>query len=236
MTDNNVQQKIGVFLAVDSPITRQGANSMVSRQEDMEVVGQTGNVREALSMMGDILPKTVVVVHTIPPKGSFELVYRLREISPEVSVIVLAEYEDDDGLLQAIMAGASAFLTKESTNGQLLNTVRKVFNGEQPVSQSVLSRPRVASRILERFQELSSMTTGLEPLVAPLSSSESEVLHLIASGNPTEALTHSLNISKDTAQSHVTSILHKLNVNERTRNAVAALSGWGGIKGEPSIV
>ena len=87
--DIETQQKIGVFLAVDSPITREGANSMMSRQKDMEVVGQTGSATEALSLVGDILPKTVVVVHTFPPKGSFELVYRLREISPEVSVILL---------------------------------------------------------------------------------------------------------------------------------------------------
>ena len=101
-------------------------------------------------------------------------------------MILLAEYEDDDGLLQAIMAGAAAFLTKENTNGQLLDTVRRVFNGERPVSRSVINRPRVASHILERFQKLSSMTTGLEPLVAPLSSNENQVLNLIASGNSTE--------------------------------------------------
>lgn len=232
MIDKETKEKIGVFLAVDSPITRQGANSIMSRQEDIEVVGQTGNAQEVLSMVGDILPKTVVVVHTVPPRGSFELVYRLREISPEVSVIVLTEYEDDDGLFQAIMAGASAFLTKEGTNGQLLDTVRSVFNGERPVARNILSRPTVASRILERFRELSSMTTGLEPLVAPLSPNESEVLNLIANGNSIKTVITSLGVDKLTVESYVASILRKLNVNERTRNAVVALCGWGSMTGE----
>jgi len=220
--DKWTQERIGVFLVAESQIARQGAHWIMSQEEDIDVVGQAGSADEAFSVTGNITPKTVVL-RAIPPNGNFEVVYRLREISPEVSVIVLAEYEDDEGLFQAIVTGASAFLTKETSNEQLLTTIRRVASGEKLVGHKILSRPRVALRILERFQELSSMATELEPLVAPLSSRENEVLHLIASGNSIEAIASSLNIDKQEIEADVTSALHKLDVNERTRNAVLAL-------------
>ena len=91
------QQKIGVFLIAENRIDRQGAYSMMSKQQDIEVLGQASSVEEVLPIAGDILPRTVVV-HSVITEGSLRMVHRLREISPEVSVIVLAEYEDDDNL------------------------------------------------------------------------------------------------------------------------------------------
>jgi len=220
------QQKIGVFVIEKNPISRQGTYSAISEQKDIEIVGQAGSNEEALSMAADILPRTVVV-HAIPPKGSFGLVHRLSELSPEVSVIVLAEYEDDEELFHAIMAGASAFLTKGSSEKQLFSTIRNAFSGECPLAKSVLSRPGVASRILERFHELSSSAMGLEPLVAPLSSREEEVLKLIADGISTQTISSSLNTGERAIEGNVKSILHKLNVNERTRSAVVALLSYG---------
>ncbi len=224
--NKEAQQKIAVFVVDKNPISRQGACSTISQQQDMEIVGQAGSAEEALSIAGDILPGTVVV-HAIPPKGSFGPVSRLREVSPGVSVIVLAEYEDDEEIFHAIVAGASAFLTKGNSDKQLFSTIRSVFSGERPLSKSVLSRPGVALRILEQFRELSSAATGLEPLVAPFSSREKEVLKLIADGNSTRAIASSLNTNEQAIEGYVTSILHKLNVNERTRSAVGALLSFG---------
>lgn len=147
MLENETKQKIGVFLGIDSPIVRLGARSLVSQQEDMEVVGQTDNANETSTISGYIPPRAVVV-QTIIPRGSFEAVYRLREASPEISVIVLAEYEDDEALFQAIMTGASAFITKESTNEQLLDTIRRVFSGERLICQNILSHPSIVMRII----------------------------------------------------------------------------------------
>ena len=214
MPDKWTEQKIGVFLIAESPVARQGALSVISQQDDIEVVGQAGSADEPFSITGNITPRTVVL-RAIPPRGSFEMIGRLREISPEISVIVLAEYEDDDGLFQAIMAGAYAFLTKETTPEQLLVAIRRVANGERLLGENILNRPRIALWILERFRELSSMTNEFELLVAPLSPSEHHVLHLIATGNPVEAIVNSLNVSKQVIATRVASALRKLDVNER---------------------
>jgi len=138
--DKWTQERIGVFLVAESQIARQGAHWIMSQEEDIDVVGQAGSADEAFSVTGNITPKTVVL-RAIPPNGNFEVVYRLREISPEVSVIVLAEYEDDEGLFQAIVTGASAFLTKETSNEQLLTTIRRVASGEKLVGHKILVDP-----------------------------------------------------------------------------------------------
>ena len=222
MTDIGTEQKIGVFLVAESLIVRLGALLLISQQEDIEVVGETGSADEAFSITGDITPETVVL-HVIPPQGSFELTFRLREVLPEIPVIVLAEYEDDDGLFQAIKAGASAFITKESTKEKIFETIRRVAHGERLISRNILRRPRVALRILERFQILSSVTRGLEPLVAPLSLTEEEVLQHIINGNLTELIASYLNISEPAVAEHMISILHKLDVNERIRSTAESL-------------
>jgi len=222
VSGTGIEQKIGVFLVADSLIARLGALLLISQQEDIEVVGEAGNADEAFSITGDITPETVVL-HAIPPKGSFELTARLREVQPEISVIVLAEYEDDEGLLRAILAGVSAFITKVSTREEIFDTIRKVADGERLISRNVLRRPRVARRILERFQKPSSVAKGLEPLVASLSATEEDVLERIARGNPSGEIAAYLNISELAVAHHVASILHKLDVNERTRTIAESL-------------
>ncbi|UCH43219.1 MAG: response regulator transcription factor [Dehalococcoidales bacterium] len=222
MTDKSIKQKIGVFLVAESSIARQGAAAIISQQDDMEMIGQAGDTDEAFSLTGDITSR-MVVLRVLPPKGSFEVVHRLRDISPETSVIVLAEFEDDEGLFQAALAGVSAYLTKGCANEQLLSTIRTVASGEQLICRNILNRPRVAAKILERFRELSSITKGLEPLVAPLSSIEEEVLRLVATGNPVETVAYELNASQKVVVNHITSIMHKLDVNQRTHQAVASL-------------
>jgi len=222
LTGISTEQKTGVFLVAESCIARLGALLLISQQEDIEVVGETGSADDAFSITGDITPETVIL-HAIPPKGSFKLTFRLREVLPEISVIALAEYEDDEGLFQAIITGASAFITKVSTKEKIFETIRRVANGERLISRNVLRRPRVALRILEQFQILSSMAKGFEPLVAPLSFTEEEVLQRIVNGNPTELIANYLNISELAVVDHITSILHKLDFNERTRNTAESL-------------
>jgi len=222
LADTATQQKIGVFLVAESSIARQGAAAIIAQQDDMEVIGQAGDTDEAFSLTGNITSR-MVVLRVLPPKGSFEVVHRLRDISPVTSVIVLAEFEDDEGLFQAALAGVSAYLTKGCTNEQLLSTIRTVANGEQMMHRNILNRPRVASKILQRFRELSSITKGLEPLVAPLSSIEEEVLRLVATGHSAETVAYEFNASQKVVVNHITSIMHKLDVNQRTHQAVASL-------------
>jgi DNA-binding NarL/FixJ family response regulator len=227
LSEQEPQSKIGIFLVAESPITRQGAASILSQQNDMEIIGQAGSTDEAFSLTGSITTQTVLL-RIISPGGSYDVVHRLRHISPATCVVVVAEYEDDEGLYQAVIAGASAYLTKGYSDEQLFSTIRRVSNGEQLISRRVLNRPRVALRILDKFKELPATTKGVEPLISPLSSYEEEVLHLLANGNSAEAVAHHLNASQDVIITCMNSILQKIDVNQRTQNKVISL-----ISGQP---
>lgn len=222
MSEKEAQQKIGVFLVAESPITRQGAASILVQQKDIDIVGQAGNADEAFSLTGNITTQTVIL-RIITPGGSYDVVHHLRYVSPETSVVVIAEFEDDNGLFQAILAGASAYLTKGYSNEQLFNAIRSVSAGEQLISSRVLNRPRVVSQILGKFKELPSTTRGIEPLVSPLSSYEEEVLRLLAGWNSAETVAHHFNTSQEVIVNCITSVLQKLDINQRTQNKVFSL-------------
>ena len=223
MTDQGLP-RIGVFLAVDGAIARQGANLIISKQADMEVVGQSDSAG-VLSSANDMLPRTVVVLHALPPKTVFELVSRLAEVSPEVSVIVVNEVENDEAVFQAALAGASAFMTKGSSSAQFLDAIRRAHAGGRPIVASLFGRSGVASRVLARFGEVAAMASGLGPLVASLSPTEAELLKRVAGGAPAAQVAAALGVSQAALLDHGLSILRKMKVNEHTRHTVAALYG-----------
>ncbi len=220
MTAATVAEKVGVVLAIDSPITRRGAFLIISKQEDMEVVGETGE--NTFSLAGHVPPKTVLL-RAMPVRGNFGVVNQLREVSPEVSIVALAEYEDDEGLFQAVAAGARAFVTKQITGEQLMDVLRRVYNGECLVCRNILNRRGVASRVLERFRELSLLGEGLQPLLAALSPNEEGVMRLIAEGNSVDEISSSTGLGKQAVFNCVASALNKLEANERTQHTITSL-------------
>jgi len=217
--DQRVEQKIGVFLVAESPMARRGAHYVISQEGDLEVIGEAGSLDEPFTIVGNMTPRTVLL-RAIPPQGSFEMVRRIREVSPELTLIVVAEYEDDAGLWQALAAGASAFLTKETIDEQLRLVIRSVANGERPVVENLLRRPHVASQILERFQERAPITKRPELSVIRPSHSEDAVLRLMAAGSPVEEIAEYLDVSPQVVRSHIRSVLRKLDISERTTATV----------------
>jgi len=221
------ETRIGVFVVAESTILRQGILSVISKNDDMEVVGQAGGKGERFSITGDFVPRTVALL-AIDPRGSLHMVYELKEVSPDVPTIVMAEYYNDDGLFQAILAGASAFITTRSPSEQVLDTIRRVYHKERMIIQNVLERPQVALRIMEHFQQLSSVKDGLGLLLATLSPMEEHILHLIADGESVGTMATSLNTSKQEINTRVGSVLYKLDVNERTSKVIRKLRrGFG---------
>ena len=227
------ETRIGVFVVAESTILRQGILSLISQNEDMEVVGQAGGKAETFSVAADVAQRTIALV-AIDPRGSLDTVYRLKEGSPGVPVVVLAEYHNDDILFQAILAGAAAFVTTRSSGGELVDTIRRVYRREQVAVQNVVDRPHVASQIMEHFQRLLSMTDGLGLLVATLSPAEEQVLRLIADGEPVSAIATSLNTSEQVIRTRIGSVLNKLDVNERTSKVIQKLRrGFGETRLQP---
>ena len=152
----------------------------------------------------------------------FDIARRLKLRLPNVAIIIFTSYPNDEQLFQSLKAQAAAYLSKEATSDEIIETVKRVARGEYPINESVRTRPKVAENVLKQFQELSSRS-DTEEVVSSLTKRETEILDYIARGFLNKQIASSLDISEQTIKNHVTSILRKLNANARTEAVVIAI-------------
>jgi DNA-binding NarL/FixJ family response regulator len=146
---------------------------------------------------------------------------------PATGIVALAVNEDEDQLFEAITAGAAAFILKDISPEDLVTIIRRVNQGEYLINDKVFARPSVASRVLKEFRELAVYGADAQPIFAPLSPREVEILDNIAQGMTNKQVAYALGISEQTVKNHMSSILRKLSVNDRTQAVVYAMrQGW----------
>ena len=146
---------------------------------------------------------------------------------PRTAIVFVTAFDDEGQLFEAIKVGAASYHLKDVRPAELIEGIRRASRGEYLIDESVLTKPLVASRVLKSFRDLSAVEQELEPLFVPLSSREIEVLDYIARGNSNKEIARALGISDQTVKNHITSILRKLAVNDRTQAVVYALQrGW----------
>ncbi len=190
--------------------------------EDIEISGATEVNDQVLSAI-DILPPDVALVDIdSPADDSLTLARKIKQRSPNIGLIVLASNPNDTQLFRVLKAQAAAYLSKEITADQLVDTVRQVARGEHPINESLTTRPKVAEQVLLQFQEL-SLRSEAEAFISPLTPREMEILNYIAQGYLNKEIAIKLGISEQTIKNHVTSILRKLNANARTEAVVVAI-------------
>ena len=219
--------RIRVLIADDHPIFRQGIRGVLESESDIEVVGEAADGKETLALARAIAPEVVLLDVHMPNGDGMDVARSLKLHLPRTGVILLTAYDDEELLFQAIKIGASAFFLKDVRPDELLDGIRRANAGEYLINESVLTRPLVASRVLKQFRDLSMANQGMEPIFVPLSGREIEVLDYIARGNSNKEIARALKISDQTVKNHITSILRKLAVNDRTQAVVYALRrGW----------
>ena len=195
----------------------------LSQEDDIEVIGESDDGEEALDQIKRSSPDVVILDAELPYLSDLDLTRQIRRHSPMISIILLANYEDDEQLLHAIQAGATGYLIKAASGQDLADQVRKACEGEYPINECLLTRPGVALRVLRQFQDLLLVEKEVEPLISPLSRRETEILEYIAQGNSNKEIAHALGICNQTVKNHVTSIMRKLAANDRTHAVVLAL-------------
>ena len=220
-------EKIRVFAVDEHILFRQGVRAAVTNEPDIEWIGESEDGEEAFETICSLSPDVVLMDVKLPTMDGLELTRKIRLRSPGIGVILMSAQEDEELLFQAIKVGAAAYYTKSVRPEELLSGIRRVAQGEYLINESVLTRPLVASRVLKQFRDLSLVEHDIEPLFAPLSSREMEILDYIARGNSNKEIARALKISDQTVKNHITSILRKLAVNDRTQAVVFALRrGW----------
>jgi DNA-binding NarL/FixJ family response regulator len=205
MPDRRGGAVLKILLVDDHPFFRLGLRNSLGEQPDMEIVGEAEDAQRAIDVADELAPDIILMDLSLPAPGGIEATARIKRGLPSASVIVLAQNEDEDSLFDAIKAGAAAFILKD-----------KVF-----------ARPAVASRVLKEFRELSIYGQESQPIFAPLSPREVEILDNIAQGMTNKQVAFQLSISEQTVKNHMSSILRKLSVNDRTQAVVYAMrQGW----------
>jgi DNA-binding NarL/FixJ family response regulator len=204
---------IRVFLVDDHEIVRRGVAELLSREEDLTVVGEAGRVDEAVARIGATSPDVVVVDFQLPDGNGVEVCREVRDRFPHIACLVLTAFADDDALFSAIMAGARGYVLKQIRGNDLVASIRRVAAGDQ------LLDPSVTARVLDRLRQ--PPPSEPDPL-AMLTSQERQILMLIADGLTNRQIGERLYLAEKTVKNYVSSVLAKLGMERRTEAAVFA--------------
>lgn len=222
-------ETIRVIIIDEQPLFRAGICATLVQMGDCTIIGASTDTSEILEMARTGNPDVALIDAGLTSVDSLEIARQLRHVAPRVGIIILTPSEDEERLFQSIKIGAAAYYTRGLTTEELEDAVRRVSRGEYLINDDVLSKPQLASRVLKSFRELAieEEDTTTKDLYSPLSSREVEILDYIARGNSNKEIAKSLKISDQTVKNHITSILKKLSVNDRTAAVVHALRhGW----------
>ena len=206
-------EPITVMMVDDHAIVRQGVRAFLETQSDLMVVGEAGSGQEAVQLAGELAPDVVLMDLIMPGMDGVETTRLLKQASPRSQVIVLTSYHEDEHIFPAIRAGALSYLLKDVAPPELADAIRKAARGE------AVLHPRVAARVV---QEIHGAKRDTFNPFTELSERELEVLKLIAGGASNEEIAGTLVLSEKTVKSHVSNILSKLHVADRTQAAVYA--------------
>lgn len=225
--------KIVVMIIDEEAFFRAGVRQALAQQPDFEILDCDPN-DGPLDMIDSSLPNIALLGSALGAHNGLELGRKIARYYPNTKVIMLSPNPDDEELFEVIKTAAVACLNRNTAAEELASTIRRASNGEYPINESLMTRPRVAQRVLEQFEDISSMGKAIETVIAPLTRRETQILNYVAEGNTNKQIADILGISEQTIKSHVSAILRKLNANDRAHAvALAIRNGWISVGGKP---
>ena len=225
--------KIVVIMVDKQAFFRAGMRQALSQEDDLELFDYEPN-QNLMELIEVSSPNVLLLDIDYPSLSGLELCREIVRRYPNTKVVMLTPTPDDDELFEVIKTGAVAYLSKNATSEELSQVIRQAYSGEYPINDSLIARPRVAEHVLRQFQEIVSMGKAMEVIAAPLTPRETQILSYIADGNSNKQIARVLQISEQTIKNHVSSILRKLNANDRAHAVVLAIRyGWISIEEKP---
>ncbi len=220
--------KINVLIVDDHPIMREGLRKLLQEEPDIMVVAEAGTGQQALDIARDLQPDVVLLDINLPNLNGIQVTSKLKAERTGIAVVLLTAYDDEEQVLHAMRAGASAYCPKDIEPERLMNVIRQVARGNYMIAGKVYNERGVQDWLNSKVEALSGpyMVDNGEHFV-PLSPREMQILRCVTRGLSNKEIASELGISHQTVKNHMTSILDKLNVDDRTQAAVYALQrGW----------
>ncbi|MGG0462265.1 response regulator [Priestia aryabhattai] len=206
--------KIKILIADDHHVVRKGLVFFLQTQPDLEIVGEASNGEEAVKLATSLEPHIVLMDLSMPLLDGIEATKELKKQSPHIQVMILTSFSDQDHVIPALEAGASGYQLKESDPDELVSAIRKLMNGENQL------HPKVTTHLLTRLTKSSEKNVNF---IDHLTKREKDVLKEIAKGKSNKEIGAALHITEKTVKTHVSNILSKLGVQDRTQAALYAV-------------
>jgi DNA-binding NarL/FixJ family response regulator len=206
--------KIKVLIADDHHVVRRGLLFFLKTQRDIEVIGEAKNGKEAVELVAELEPDVVLMDLSMPEMDGVMATKAIREMNETVKIIILTSYADQDHVIPAIRAGASGYQLKDIEPDELVETIRDVLKGESKL------HPKVTSHVMTH---LTMGATQKASKISDLTKREKDVLNELAKGKSNKEIASSLFITEKTVKTHVSNILAKLQLSDRTQAALYAV-------------
>jgi two-component system, NarL family, response regulator LiaR len=212
---DNPTEIINVLIVDDHQVVRQGLRTFLELHEDICVVAEAGNGGDAVVMAARFTPDVILMDLVMPVMDGITATGRIKSISPEIRVIALTSFTEDDKIFPALQAGASSYLLKDVTPDELVDAIRAVHHGETRL------HPDITRRLVEQVAHQPPLKQG--GFVPVLTEREREVIKLVAEGQSNRRIAETLTISEKTVKAHISNILGKLGLSDRTQMAIYAI-------------
>ncbi len=206
-------EPIRILIADDHIVVREGLRTLLGVKPGLEVIGEAGDGLEAVSMAQSLQPDVILLDLKMPHKNGLEAIQEIKQTNPQARILVLTSFDDDERVFSAIKAGALGYLLKDSSPPQLIEAIRDVYQGKSSL------HPNIALKVIRELNN----PTDLPPTEDPLTEREMETLRLLAQGLSNQEISEMLTISERTVGKHVSNILEKLHLANRTQAALYAL-------------
>jgi NarL family two-component system response regulator LiaR len=211
----NDTDKIKVLIVDDHQVVRQGLRTFLELQDDILVVGEAGDGQAAVTMTRQVNPDVILMDLVMPRLDGIEATRQVKSLGGSTKVIALTSFAEDDKVFPAIQAGASSYLLKDVSPDDLVSAVRAAFRGEARL------HPDIARKLMEQVAHQTSQLR--EPYKEDLTERELEVIRLVADGLSNQEIAARLTISEKTVKTHISNILGKLGLSDRTQLAIYAI-------------
>jgi DNA-binding NarL/FixJ family response regulator len=218
-----VESTIRILIADDHGVVREGLRAVLGAEPDMEVVGEAATGKEVVEQAAELRPDVILMDIQMPHVNGIEATRRILETNPDIGVVVLTMFEDDDSVFSAMRAGARGYVLKGAPPSEILKVVRAVAAGEAHFG------PEIAKRLMDFFS--APKPTSLVEAFPELTSREVEILDLIAQGHSNAKIAARLFVSPKTVGNHISHIFTKLQVADRSHAIIRAREAGLGREG-----